>query len=418
MSALRRTLIDWPVPTEASIVELGQVAQVRSGYAFKSSEWSSSGIPVVKIANVKSGRLEMAGCSFIPSDIAKEAGDFNLSAGDILIAMTGYIGDVARVLDTDLPVVLNQRVGKFILKDKTRLNDDYLFQFLRWSETRRAIEALGYGSAQPNVSPSLIHGIEIPLPAIEEQREIASILGALDDKIELNRRMNGTLEALAQAVFKEWFVEKAEEGWEETSLAAQVEVAKGLSYKGSGLADAGRPMHNLNSIYEFGRYKYEGIKWYTGEFKERHLCKAGDVIVANTEQGFDHLLIGSAAIVPKRFGDEGLFTHHIYRVRPLPTSYLTNHFLYLLLSHPAVREQVQGYTNGTTVNSLAKEGLERPTFKLPPKALVEKFDAVVAPLFARQEANYEETQTLTALRDTLLPKLMRGEVRVKVKQYT
>ncbi|GIW85680.1 MAG: hypothetical protein KatS3mg108_0004 [Isosphaeraceae bacterium] len=65
-------------------------------------------------------------------------------------------------------------------------------------------------------------------------------------------------------------------------------------------------------MYEGGGYKHEGLKWYTGEYRPAHLLKRGDVIVTNTEQGFDYLLIGYAAIVPKRYGDKGLFSHHIY----------------------------------------------------------------------------------------------------------
>jgi type I restriction enzyme S subunit len=192
---------------EWETVELGEVAAVRSGYAFKSSDWKDSGIPVVKIANVKGGRLEMTGCSFVAESTAAESGEFQLTTGDILIAMTGYIGDVARVRKTDLPCVLNQRVGKFSVRDKKRLDADFLYTFLAWAETRQTIEALGYGSAQPNVSPSLIHKVELPLPPLAEQKAIAVVLGALDDKIELNRRMNATLEAMARALFQSWFVD-------------------------------------------------------------------------------------------------------------------------------------------------------------------------------------------------------------------
>lgn len=92
----------------------------------------------------------------------------------------------------------------------------------------------------PQITFDAVSYLPVVLPDISTQKAIVETIGALDDKIELNRRMNGTLEALAQTVFKEWFMEKAGEGWAETSLAEQVEVTKGLSYKGSGLADAGQ----------------------------------------------------------------------------------------------------------------------------------------------------------------------------------
>lgn len=129
--------------SEWDIAPIGDVATVRSGFAFKSKDWTDEGIPVVKIANVKAGRLEMDGCSYVSDSTAADAGEFNLEAGDILLAMTGYIGDVARVGPLDLPLVLNQRVGKFTIIDEDRLDPDYLFEFLRWSRTRQQIEGLG-----------------------------------------------------------------------------------------------------------------------------------------------------------------------------------------------------------------------------------------------------------------------------------
>ena len=270
--------------------------------------------------------------------------------------------------------------------------------------------AYNSGSAQPSLNRNFVYRIPVRVPPPAEQRAIAGVLGALDDKMELNRRMNETLEAIAQAQFRRMMEEG---GGTETELGEHVEVTKGLSYKGPGLADDGIPLHNLNAVYEGGGYKHEGIKYYTAEYKDRHVCHPGDVIVANTEQGFDYLLIGYPAIVPRRFGKFGLFTHHIYRVRPKTGSPLTNHFVFLLLMYRDVREQVISFTNGTTVNALAAEGLQRPRFTLPPVKRLRQFEETVAPMFAKQEENIEESQTLAALRDALLPKLLSGAVRVK-----
>jgi type I restriction enzyme S subunit len=139
---------------------------------------------------------------------------------------------------------------------------------------------------------------------------------------------------------------------------------------------------------------------------------AGDVIVTNTEQGHDLLLIGYPAIVPKRFGARGLFSHHIYRVRPKPGSPLTNHFIYLQLMDQRFRDEVTGHTNGTTVNMLAIDGLQRPTFVLPPKPILEALERLVGPLFEKQEQLRAETPELEKVREGLLPKLLSGEVKV------
>ncbi len=298
----------------------------------------------------------------------------------------------------------------------------------------------------PSLNTKILSDVPIYFPPLPEQRVIAHILGSLDDRIELNRKMNATLEAMAQATFKSWFVDfdpvwakmearepagmdaetaalfpdafemsevgKIPEGWPVTELEEHVAVVKGLSYKGSGLSDSGMPLHNLNSVYEGGGYKYTGVKFYTGEYKDRHLVFPGDLIVTNTEQGFDFLLIGYPAIVPRHFGPSGLFSHHLFRVRPLKASPLTTYYLYFLLMTPSVREQVIGCTNGTTVNMLSVDGLKFPRFALPPKELVSRFTQIVSPIFDMMENNYEQSRTLAALRDTLLPKLISGEIRV------
>ena len=171
-------------------------------------------------------------------------------------------------------------------------------------------------------------------------------------------------------------------------------------------------MHNLNSIYEGGGYKYEGIKYYSGDFKERHLVSPGDVIITNTEQGHDLLLIGFPAIMPRFFGDSGIFSQHIYKLI-IRDTYISEPFLYYLLMSYDVREQITGATNGSTVNMLPKDGIEWAKFKLPPELKIREFTNIVRSYLEKKEFIHSQVRTLEKLRDTLLPKLMSGEVSVK-----
>ena len=287
--------------------------------------------------------------------------------------------------------------------------------------------------------------MRIVLPPLPEQQAIAHILGTLDDKIEMDRRMNQTLEQMARAIFQDWFVDfgpvraKLEgrdpylppelwslfpdrlvdselgdipEGWGVKALGDCIDVERGLSYKGSGLLSSGVPMHNLNSIYEDGGYKNDGIKYYNGDYQPRHVTQPGEVIVANTEQGHDRLLIGFAAIVPKRFGDNGLFSHHIYRVRPKSSCYLSPDFVCQLLNTQAMHDTVSGYATGTTVNMLPVDALKLPSVIVPPTQLVATFSTIAKAARTRKEQFISESQLLAAHRDTLLPKLVSGEVGV------
>ena len=301
------------------------------------------------------------------------------------------------------------------------------------------------GSAIPSTSRDDFYALPVTIPPLPEQRAIAHILGTLDDKIELNRRMNQTLEAMAQAIFQDWFVDfgpvraklegqdpylpqelwdlfpdrlvyselgEIPEGWEVRVLSDCIDLARGLSYKGSGLASTGIPMHNLNSIYEGGGYKEDGIKYYNCNFQPRHVTQPGDVLVANTEQGHDRLLIGFAAIVPKRFGDYGLFSHHLYRVRPKRSASLSPDFVCHLLNGQAMHETVSGYATGTTVNMLPLDALSLPRFVAPSAELMNRLSLMVKSARIRQEQLIGESQLLAAQRDALLPGLVSGEVGV------
>jgi type I restriction enzyme S subunit len=173
------------------------------------------------------------------------------------------------------------------------------------------------------------------------------------------------------------------------------------------------PMHNLNSIYEGGGYKDDGLKHYNGEYKAKHVANPGDLIVANTEQGHDRLLIGYAAIVPTRFQGPSLFSHHLFRICIKSKSPLTADYLCHLLNSDAMHDIVSGYANGTTVNMLPMDALERPIVLVPPARLVAAFSELAERTRRRQEEMTEESRTLATLRDTLLPKLISGELRIR-----
>ncbi len=312
----------------------------------------------------------------------------------------------------------------------------------------RSIDFLAYAdkAAVPGLNRNHLHQAKVRVPAdVSEQRAIASVLAALDDKIELNRHMSKTLQAIGRALFKSWFVDfdpvraKVEgrgsrlpgaldelvpfsfvqsdigmspTGWKVCPLSEQTDLERGISYKGSGLSGHGMPMHNLNSVEEGGGYKYGGIKHYVGDFRERHRVSPGDCIVVNTEQGRDRMLIGHAAIVPTTFGAEGLFSHHLYRIRPKASSPLTPQYLCHLLNDAWMHDIVSGYSNGTTVNMLPADALKSPVVAVPPTGLVRAFDDLARDVQERVELTMGESTTLAQLRDTLLPKLISGELRV------
>ena len=302
-----------------------------------------------------------------------------------------------------------------VLRCREAIDNKYFEIFLTSKEQLEYLQMIAEDRSGtfPQITFDHIYHLNILVPPLPEQKAIANVLSSLDDKIDLLHRQNKTLETMAETLFRQWFIEEAQEDWGLVQLGRFVEVERGLSYKGAGLCikGLGVPMHNLNSIYEGGGYKYEGIKYYSGDYKDHHVTKPGDIIIANTEQGHDLLLIGFPAIIPKFFGKVGIFSQHIYKLN-IKDSYISNAYLYFLLMNYEVRDQVASATNGSTVNMLPKDGIEWVKFRLPPEQKIIKFTSIVEPYLEKQEFIHNQIQTLEKLRDNLLPKLMSGEIRV------
>lgn len=373
----------------------------------------------------------------------------SIKRGDVFLTRTSETLDelgMSSVALVDLPEATFNGFTKRLRPKDATIHPEYAGYYFRSNGFRKQLYALSNPSTRASLNNEMIARLTITVPSFAEQKAIAEILKPLDDKIEVNRKMVATLEAMARALFKSWFVDfdpvraKAEgrdpglpphlaavfparlveteageipEGWPLEPLGRHIKATKGVSYQGEGLVSEGVPLHNLNSIYEGGGYKYEGIKYYAGEYKPHHVVRPGGVIVANTEQGHDRLLIGYAAVVPSLFGEFGIASHHIYILTPRPGSPLRSKFLCTMLNSPRMHDTVSGYANGTTVNMLPEDGLQMPVVVIPPLLLIQTFETLADNGTRRCEEMVAETHTLTALRDTLLPKLISGEFRVK-----
>jgi type I restriction enzyme S subunit len=294
-------------------------------------------------------------------------------------------------------------------KPKNNNNTKFLYYFLKNLD----LNSFAEGSSHPLVTQTLLNSLDIYVTDnIETQTAIAEVLSSLDDKIDLLHRQNKTLEQLAETLFRQWFVEEAEESWEADVLDNIIELQRGISYSGLTLGEKGEglPMHNLNSIDTNGSYKYEGIKYYKGEAKSKQLLRPGDLLIINTDITQDNRIIGWPVFVPEEF-EISVSTHHLYSVS-LKSDKVSKLFLYHLLRHRNYREALANASNGTTVSMLSKEAIGGIEVKISPKEKRLKFEEQVSSFQKKQTENQKQIRTLTQLRDTLLPKLMSGEVRI------
>jgi type I restriction enzyme, S subunit len=354
---------------------------------------------------------------YIPKEFFLSMKRGKVDKEDILINKDGaYTGKIAFVWNLFAEEIsINEHL--FIIRSKN-MDQKFLFYYLISRFGKFQIEQNITGSAQPGLNTQFIKKIKIPNPSNKEQEAIAKILSGLDIKIGLMQKQNKALEKIGNAFFKKWFINNPEkESWEVGKLGGYIGLDKGLSYKGAGLTKDKTciPMANLGTFNLISGFKKEGLKHYCGEYKERNLVKPGDLIIANTDMTQSREILGSPAIIPYEINsDKVLFTHHTYAVRH-KKNLISNYFLYFLLQTPGYRERAVGYATGTTVLALPKEAILDMAFALPPPEIMGKISIFLKDLFNKISMNNRQIKSLSKIRDSLLPKLMSGKIRVPIK---
>ena len=362
-----------------------------------------------------------------------------LPPGAVLLSTRAPIGYVALAKN---PLSTNQGFRSLVVRDTAV--PEYLYYWLKLNTEE--LERHASGSTFRELSGSSLKEIRLSLPPLAEQRAIARVLGALDNKIELNERMKATLDEMARALFKSWFVDfdpvraKAEgrqpagmdagadlfpDSFEDSSLGpipgewgtATLEdvatVTPGRSYKSGELDDSNIALVTLKSVRRGGGYQERGLKPYTGPFRESQVLSVGDIVVATTDLTQGAEVIGRAARVPTEPEfDKLVASLDLAIVRPTEPSF-DRLYLFEALRDGRFVDHALAFTNGTTVLHLGRDALRTYELVVPPEDVMARFVAAVAPIHELVDSNVSEARTLTELRDTLLPKLISGEVRVR-----
>lgn len=369
-------------------VKIGSYARIQSGYSFKSVDWQVDGVPVVKIANVKSGRIARNGLGFVSPDVATQATRFALVAGDVVMAMTGYVGELAVVRKEDLPLLLNQRVGK-CSPTSADLNKGFMYYALACPDARRQLQGLAQGSAQPNLAARDFGEVEVYLPPIAEQRAIAEVLGAFDDKIAVNGRVATSVREILGARFSslasrvEWNV----------PLSEWVVLTKGVEPGRSNCNEnaTGSPFIRVGDLGQYGT-----TLWTT--YPTSSVATEGDVLVA-----FD----GTPGRVAT--GMSGVFSSGIRRVDIVRES-LSPGICLALFDSPEVQQVIRDYSTGTTI---LHAGASIPHIKVPSfdSAAFRQLATEADQLFALLLSALRESYLLKQTRDALIPELLSGRLR-------
>jgi type I restriction enzyme S subunit len=335
-------------------------------------------IPWVKTKEVDYRPIVTTG-SHITQDGLNNSSAKMIPINSIIVAMYGQGDTAGRVAVNKIPVCTNQACCNLVIDESKA---DYRFIYYVLFGAYDELVALKSGSAQPNLNTSLIKGLQISTPDVNEQCAIAEVLSSLDDKIDLLTRQNATLEALAQTYFRQWFVESVSEDWETITLADLAIVSTGKGLKREQFIENGQ-YSVLGANGEIGRtdnYLYDEEIIITGRVGTH-----GKVFLIN-----DKVWISDNVLIIKPFKCEYRFATY-FMLKGLDYESMNVGSTQPLITQTDLKKQELAVTSG----------------------LFEKFNDKVAMFFDKITANAHQIQTLQKLRDTLLPKLISGEVRVK-----
>ena len=405
-------------------------------YRGKSPNKTTSGVPLVTAKIVKGGRIEK------PEEFISEA-DFDEwmrrgmpKPGDIVMTTEAPLGEVAQL--DGRKVALAQRV--ITLRGKSDVLDNTYLKFLLQSTpVQEELRSRGTGTTVVGIRQSELRKVSLTLPPLAEQKAIAAVLGVLDDKIELNRRMNATLEAMARALFQSWFVDfdpvRAKlDGRQPVGLGPATAalfpehfqdseaghipngwtvepVGQVVDCVGGGTPSTAEPKYWDSGMHHWTTPKdFSSLQAPVLLDTDRKLTDAGIAKISSGLLPAGTLLLSSRAPVG------------YLAISAIPVA-INQGFIAMKCNERASNyfmlnwcqtnmAEIESRATGATFAEISKQNFRPIRVVLPPKELMAAFTTKVAPLYATITANLHQSRTLATLRDTLLPKLLSGELSV------
>lgn len=396
-------------------VRLGDVCEIKGGKRLPKGInliTQKNSHPYIRVRDLgKSKTLELnSSYEYVDEITQKQIQRYITLKGDILISIVGTIGLIAIVGGSLNGANLTENCVKLVKLDN--IDSEYLYYYLKSPLGQQNISRGTVGAVQAKLPIKNIQEFNINCPVlISDQRRIASILSSLDRKIELNNKINADLEEMAQAIFKNWFVDfepfkdgkfvdselgMIPEGWKVGSPYEYVKVVYGAPYKSAKFNDHGEglPLIRIRDLKDCNP------QFYTPEIlPQTEYVNKGDIVAGMDAEFVPHIWKGNT----------GLLNQRVCKLMPQQTS-ISNLFV-LYLMKPEL-EFVQSYKTGTTVSHLGKADIDKFVVVLPPLEVVEECSKILDSILQRIKNLSAESSRLSLLRDTLLPRLMSGELEV------
>jgi len=430
----------------SEVLTLGSLCEAIIDCEHKTAPVEDEGIPSIRTTDIRGGVIDFKGANKISEETYKEwTKRREPKEGDLIFCREAPVGEVGRLRSGER-AALGQRTV-LLCPDQQKVDPRYLHYLLMGYELQYLMNGWSTGSTVAHLNVADIR--KLPIPHIHNLKD-QKFIGGLLDRIDILRQNLGETSAITEqsisAIFRSWFIDfdpvkaKAEgklpygmneetaatfpdsfedselgpipTGWRIQYLADLCDIQRGFSYTGASLCEQseGMAMINLASFVEGGGYKHAGLKHVSSEFKEKFYIKQGDVFIATVDLTPGLRVVGGPLIAPSSLENESIFSQDLLRLRNKTGEKIGRGFLFHWLK--IRRGILKQWSSGTTVSRFPISALNRYPVLIPPREILQHFEKIFEYTQEFSDLSEKKMANLSLTRDSLLPRLMSGELKV------
>lgn len=397
------------------IVKYSEIGKIRSGKRLPKGYTVSEKISdnkYIRVRDINSGSIASSIVQYITDEAAEKLERYKVKTRDVIISVVGTVGAIAQIDESLNGAYLTENCDNLQVDESLCLKD-YLKYYLLSEDGSKEIIANTVGSTQPKLPIYGIENFNIKLPSIDNQKRIVKLLNSIDKKIKLNNEINNNLYEFNNKLFEEKILNNAEKyDWEEYLLSDISKMINGYSYKGNELVEKSNiGMATIKNFERTGGFKLDGFKDIVPQkCKSDHYVKPFEILVACTDLTQNADIIGNAIMLLNNANyDEIIMSMDLVKLIPI-TDIVNNYMLYAIVNSKDFKNFALRYKSGTTVLHLNKNCFKEYTIKLPNYNTIKDLSKVFEGNYKKISQIIDENRKLEQLRDTLLPKLMNGEI--------
>ena len=366
--------------------KLGEIADVQTGpfgSQLHQSDYVDVGIPSIMPVNIGDRmNLSTEKIAYITEEDSMRLSRYRVHRGDIVYSRRGDIEKCAYINEKEDGWLCGTGCLRIRI-DESRADSKFVAYYLSTDDMKSWISNNAVGTTMPNLNSSILQQVPLSMPSLEEQRRIASILSSLDDKIDLLNRENATLEAMAEALFRQWFIEEAKEDWEEISLGELIDISSGKGLPRKEFAEDGLyPVFGANG--EIGR-------------TNKYLIDSRENLIFTGR-------VGTLGNIFRLENERAWLSDNTLIIRP--KNYYNYVYFVLKLAH------LQDYNVGSTQPLIRQTDIKEIELSIPTETILSAFDKECKTIYKKIACNTKQIKLLAKQRDLLLPKLMSNEITI------